>query len=252
MFDKKVPNGFILEPYVNQCCETSGMDSIEFAREVNKDPVWFQNYPYDISYIYNSRGFRDQEWPQSVEDLKNSIWCVGDSFTVGIGVEYQHIWPQLLEKKLNRRTINVSLNGASNEWIRDRTVDIIEELTPQDLIIHWSYAHRRQLDLIVEGGYKQVHYNNTTEQEDQELIIKLINDVEKLKKSVNVVHSFIPFSHYNDHEIYHHCSLIPGIKIIAPLKQIDWGRDKHHYGKATAENFVEDIIKIGSVHERFK
>jgi hypothetical protein len=244
MFKPKVPNGFLLKGYANLNCNTNGMDSLDFAQNVNKDISWFQNYPYDISYVYNSKGFRDAEWPESLTELRNAIWCVGDSFTSGIGVEYQHIWPQLLQQKLNRRTINISLNGASNEWIRDRAIDIIEDISPCDLIIHWSYTHRRQDSFIDDNGYRQLMHNNSTEEQDRELLVQLINDVERSKKSVNVVHSFIPHYHGNEYEVYDCCRSILGIKIIKPLKQVDKARDKHHYGKLTAINLIDDILKI--------
>ena len=37
----------------------------------------FLNYPYEIEYTHNSRGFRGPEWPSKIDDI---CWCVGDSF----------------------------------------------------------------------------------------------------------------------------------------------------------------------------
>ena len=84
---------FVLPTRANQCWAHSGIDSHNFC----KDPLHFKSYPYKIEYVYNSRGYRDQEWPESPEQLKNSIWCLGDSFTVGLGSAVSRTWPHVLE-----------------------------------------------------------------------------------------------------------------------------------------------------------
>jgi hypothetical protein len=132
---------FILPSRVNQHWEYSGMDSIEYC--CNKQH--FNSYPYQVEYRYNSRGFRDQEWPEDIDELKNAIWCVGDSFTVGLGTPVEHTWAYILQKKLGIRTINVSMDGASNTWISRKSVDILQTINPKTLIIHWSYLNRREI-----------------------------------------------------------------------------------------------------------
>jgi hypothetical protein len=125
---------------VNLQCEFSGMDSLEKC--FNKDH--FQSYPHPVNYHYNSRGFRDSEWPESLEELKNAIWCVGDSFTVGIGQPYNHTWPHMLAAATGRRCINISMDGASNNWISRRAQQIIKEVAPTHMVVLWSYFHRRE------------------------------------------------------------------------------------------------------------
>lgn len=133
---------FLLPSRVNQCWQYSGMDTYEHCH--NKKH--FEQYPHSITYNYNSRGFRDQEWPASLEELKSAIWCVGDSFTVGLGSPVEHTWPWVLQKQTGRRTINISMDGASNNWIARKTIDILQEIKPQHIVIHWSYTHRREAD----------------------------------------------------------------------------------------------------------
>jgi hypothetical protein len=134
---------FVLPPRVNQCWKYSGIDSFEECLDKNH----FEQYPYPITYNYNSRGFRDQEWPDSIEELKNAVWCMGDSFTVGLGSPVEHTWPSLLQKQTGRRVINVSLDGASNNWIARKTVDVLQQINPQHVVVHWSYVHRREFDV---------------------------------------------------------------------------------------------------------
>lgn len=106
-----------------------------------KDREYFDNYPWPISYVYNSRGFRDAEWPR---DLNDVIWCMGDSFTVGLGAPFLHIWPQRLSAETGRRTINVSMDGASNSWIGRRAIQILDLGIVDTMIIQWSYTQRRE------------------------------------------------------------------------------------------------------------
>jgi len=128
----------------------SGLDSIEAIPIFDfRKKEHFKNYPHKIEYQYNSRGFRDQEWPTFLDALQNSIWCVGDSFTAGVGVPFLHTWPQILQQIANLRTINVSLDGASNNWIARHARAIINEIKPKNLIVQWSYSHRREADIKV-------------------------------------------------------------------------------------------------------
>ena len=117
----------------------SGIDTL--ARCQNPDH--FRNYPWPVAYNYNSRGYRDAEWPSDIKDLRSSVWCVGDSFTVGLGQPFDHIWPQILSKRINIPTINVSRDGASNGAIADNVRSIIKWCEPARIVVMWSYLHRR-------------------------------------------------------------------------------------------------------------
>jgi len=135
---------FILPSRQNQTWLESGLDSLTECL----DKKYFELYPYPIEYQYNSRGFRDAEWPNKVDELKNSIWCIGDSFTVGLGCPITHTWPYLLQQQTRQRTINVSMDGASNLWIARKTIQLIKEIDPKIVVLHWSYSHRRELDIF--------------------------------------------------------------------------------------------------------
>lgn len=135
---------FIIPSRVNQHWQDSGIDSLEYCL----DKKHFQSYPYDIEYVYNNRGYRDSNWPNTIQELRESIWCVGDSFTVGIGSPREHTWPHLLSIETKIRTINVSMDGASNNWISRKALRIIKEINPKHMIIQWSYIPRRELDPV--------------------------------------------------------------------------------------------------------
>lgn len=126
----------------NQNWQFSGLDSFDRC----SDKKHFESFPHAVNYNYNSRGFRDQEWPSTIEELRDAVWCVGDSFTVGLGSSLAHTWPVRLAAKTNRRVINVSMDGASNEWISRHAENILLEIAPTNMVIMWSYTSRRELN----------------------------------------------------------------------------------------------------------
>jgi len=136
---------------INQHWKYSGIDTREKCLNVEV----FDQYPYEIDYQYNTRGLRDREWPET--DLDRAVWCIGDSFTVGIGTPREHTWVYQLEQQLNRRCINVSLDGSSNDWIARRLSQILHQVQPQTVVVMWSYINRREAEIteIVNEKWKQ-------------------------------------------------------------------------------------------------
>lgn len=128
---------FILTTRQHKVWNESGLDSKKYCL----DKQHFNSYPYTVEYNYNSRGFRDSEWP---DDISNAIWCFGDSFTVGLGSPLEHTWVNILQNKTNIRCINVSMDGASNDWIARKVLRLLETVTPRCIIIQWTYAERAE------------------------------------------------------------------------------------------------------------
>lgn len=147
---------FVIPSKVNQVWNYTGIDSEEYCKNLQG----FRHYPHSISYVYNDRGFRDQAWPTSHDNLAHSIWCVGDSFTVGIGSAREHTWSYVLQQATGTRTINIGMDGASNQWIARRTIDICQQVQPKTLVVHWSYVHRRELcmDLALPLFWKEWYH----------------------------------------------------------------------------------------------
>lgn len=131
---------FVLPDFKNQRWFESGIDSLDQC--VNREH--FLNFPWPVEYCYNSRGYRDTEWPDKPFDLENATWCIGDSFTVGLGSPVSHTWPNILARVTDNRIINVSLDGASNDWIARKISELVTEIVPKNIVIHWSYIHRRE------------------------------------------------------------------------------------------------------------
>jgi hypothetical protein len=172
---------FVLHSRANQRWQYSGIDSIEYC----SDKDYFQSYPYSIEYVYNSRGYRDAEWPTNLNDLKNAIWCVGDSFTVGIGQAFAHTWPQMLSTKIGCAVINVSLDGASNDWIVRKVRRIIEVINPKNIVVMWTYTHRRENpDINLNDEDRRVFATKASNEEDYLNWINLSNELTTLSQSI--------------------------------------------------------------------
>ena len=222
-----------------------GIDSLELQKEYKKDVDAFLNYPYKISYKFNDRGFRDNEWPTELQDLKKRIWCIGDSFTVGIGNPITHIWPYLLGNKLNQQTINVSMCGASNQWIAARVIEILDEIRPDIICIHWTFTHRRQSESNTNNYLKnRIWYTKSSWKEDLEDTISQISKVELIKEKTFIVHSFVPLFHGNvEYALNQINKKLPKCITTNYLIFHDTARDNVHYDIRTAEVLVNEITK---------
>lgn len=155
------------------------------------DKKHFLNYPHEVTYNFNNRGFRDDDWPDTKKELENCIWCFGDSFTFGIGQPYETIWSKILQYQLNKRTINVSLGGASNEWISKMAVRVLNELSPKYMIIMWSYMSRREHpNKNLSDRDRRIKNSNESLLKDCKNWLKCYNSVNS-KKS-DIIHFSIP------------------------------------------------------------
>ena len=154
---------FVLPSRVNQHWKYSGLDSPDLCL----DKKHFNSYPYTIDYLYNSRGYRDQEWPTQLNQLKQALWCIGDSFTVGLGSPVEHTWPYILQQQTGQRTINISMDGASNDWIA-RCVSLIQkEIDPKNIIVMWSYVHRREhKNPNLDSEQRRLHFDKSDNLQD--------------------------------------------------------------------------------------
>lgn len=207
----------------------SGIDSLEYC----KDKDFFLAYPDKIIYEYNSKGFRDNEWPESMDDV---IWCVGDSFTVGIGLPIEHTWPFMLEQATGVRCINLSSDGCSNDRMGMRIDHVRRHHDPKLLIVMWSYPCRR----IVDG--KDVPFNDQDWGSAKDFINFKNNYNLANYQQDNVINFMIPdaildkektkWNHYKKHHGIHYYQ----------VDLVDYARDKHHFGKKTSQNIVDTII----------
>ena len=196
--------------------KTSGMDTLELC--LNQG--YFKSYTKQISYRYNSKGFRDDEWP---EDLSDVIWCVGDSFTAGLGQPFEETWPQLLQKHTGKRCLNLGEDGCSNDTMALRIQEIYQTHNPKSIIVMWSYLARRR----VNG--ENVDHNKKDFGVDEDLANFLKNYKTVNSLPTNIINLLIPFAFENMDMIK---TKYPNLDCFA---QLDYARDHHHFDVKTSK-----------------
>jgi len=89
---------------------------------LNPGQANFKCWEYDTPFNVNSLGFRDDE--NSLQ--KPEIICLGDSFTMGWGVNQEKSFPQLIEQKTQSKTLNMGIAsyGTARELIALKKVDL--------------------------------------------------------------------------------------------------------------------------------
>lgn len=221
--------------YVNRHYDVYGMDCYESCL----DKSLFRSFPHQVSYAFNELGYRER--PITEYDQK-SIICIGDSFTVGLGLPVELTYPHQLQKILNYPVLNFSMNGASNDWISRKIKLIIKYFSPPVIIVHYTFSHRRESEnndwFDNERTLCDANVSVTAEQEDYENWVACYTAMESL--GIPVVHSFIPSWHVPP-TVPNNC---------VPPCQVDYARDGFHYGEHTcqllAENLALKISKTGA------
>ena len=157
-----------------------------------QDQQHWRKFSDDVRYVFNSRGFRDAEWPDDYEELSQAIWCLGDSYTVGVGSAYHNTWPQILQQVTGRRCINVSMGGASNVWIARQAFDIVHTISPKTMVIQWSYLHRDEIsDVSLSDEQRRIPYINDISTQAQ--LRHFTNSIDSLRNvTTKIVHAFVP------------------------------------------------------------
>lgn len=115
-----------------------GMDSENRCLDLD----WYKSCTDSISYKINKMGFRDIDH----KSLKEKVFVIGDSFTMGIGQPYEQTWPCLLEELLDQSVVKLSADGASNDWIR-AVFDRVSFLQPRAVFVMLSFNHREMVRL---------------------------------------------------------------------------------------------------------
>lgn len=236
MLTNEMIDELLLIKTANTIESTNGIDSPEQCKDYHRYKFWGKNVMYEYNYL----GYRDNEWP---EDLSNRVWCIGDSFTLGLGQTFNETWPQLLSKKINDIIINISMNGASNDWIARRALYILKTFQPKHILIQWSFLHRRELSNTQLTDEERAIWLDTKDNKDIENFLKNMHLVEDNKNSTQVVHSFVPFfANFKDPShpdllVYKHLDENNISYFVSP-EQLDFARDGYHYDVLTANAYA--------------
>lgn len=203
---------------------TLGLDSREhcFSKTV------FDQFPYSISYQFNSLGYRER---QPLNFIKDPIIVVGDSFTLGLGLPQDLIYPAQLETLVNHQVLNFSLNGASNDWISRKLQTILKYFSPKAIIVHYSFSHRRELNNPSWFDDERTLCEASHEDKDNLINWQLNHKkIQSITYRIPTVYSFIP---------QWHSTTMPAIENQISIQSIDFARDNFHYGINTSRLYAE-------------
>ena len=117
-----------------------GSDSEEnYAKNPNK------NYSStDITYKFNSHGFRTQEF--DVNSMMPSILCLGCSFTMGIALPIEQVWSSLLADEFQDYNVyNLGVAGSSGDTIARILFQVANKLNTKIVCILWPEIHRYEI-----------------------------------------------------------------------------------------------------------
>lgn len=215
--------------YSNLKCDTLGLDSLEHCFDRNH----YKSYP-KVTYSFNEIGFRFK-LPTTTT---RPILAIGDSFTLGLGVNEEDTWPSELSRILNIPVLNFSLNGASNDWMSRKTKALLEFFDPVAILVHYTFSHRRELPHTDWFDDERTECSPIyTEQENFENWQTNFNFMSSL--NLPTVHSFIPGWHTQ----FVDYTKLPG-KVIPPTKIIDLARDGFHYGVQTHKELAKQFTNL--------
>jgi len=214
--------------YANRRCDTLGMDSLEFCARKQH----YKSYG-PVNYSFNELGYRmDTQYPS------DAILAIGDSFTLGVGVNVEDTWPAQLSKILNYPVLNFSLNGASNDWIARRSAELLNFFNPKLIIVHYTYSHRRERPNVDWLDHERTECEPIYT--DEENLANWQKNFDKISTlGVPVVHSFITDWHQTPID---YAAL--GKNIILPQPIDDLARDGFHYGPTTHQKIAEKITNL--------
>jgi lysophospholipase L1-like esterase len=216
--------------YANLQCDQIGIDSLEKC--LNRK--WYQSQK-SVDYHFNDLGYR---CVPSSEFKGNEILAIGDSFTVGLGLNVDDTWPGKLQKILDYPVLNFSLNGASNDWIARKLDQLLTVFEPRAIVIHYTFSHRRELDQPDwYDDERTLCLESTDPQEDLDNWYGNYKKIMSTASNIPLLHSFLPNWHCTPVEI--------GQYGIDPVKltQYDSSRDGFHYGVDTSIMFAEDVAQ---------
>lgn len=141
-----------------------------------KGPCTFNNREFNVINVTNSAGLRDDE--ESLHDP--SIIILGDSFTMGWGVEQQSSFPERLELLINQKVLNAGISSFGTA----REVTLIDQLgiTSADCIVFQYHSN----------DYQE---NKTFEENNFKLTIRSKKSYDSLKGEIENRNRYYPFKY---------------------------------------------------------
>lgn len=115
-------------------------ESLHYTYRPNLN-ITLKNENYTVQVHTNSLGYRDEEWTTNANNI--NILIIGDSFSVGHGIDKTKRWSHLLEKMLNKKigytmhfkTCNAAVSGYSLRQIYNTSEELLPLIEPRMVIL---------------------------------------------------------------------------------------------------------------------
>lgn len=153
VWDKEIP----LSKLAREHGTTSGrkevrwipMDSEDRFRHTVKEHIkkgipfpWKED---SFTYSLNEFGYRGHH---PLVSAQKKILVCGCSFTFGIGLPYEQVWPQIVEDNIAySKVINLALGGESCDYVTRIIYKTIDLIKPDAVMVLWPPAYRYELSL---------------------------------------------------------------------------------------------------------
>jgi hypothetical protein len=139
----------------NTICYWHSTDSYQQFIENNKDPekhqhlkkYGFHDDNHVVRYQFNQDGFRCKNFDDS-----DSIIALGCSFTMGVGLHEENVWPSIVAQQLKLTVWNLGIGGASMDTCFRMLNHYITKLNAKCVLV--LGPPRQRFELHVEGGIK--------------------------------------------------------------------------------------------------
>ena len=185
---------------------------------------------YEISYVFNSHGFRTQEFNKDTD-----IVCFGCSFTMGTGVRREHTWPSRLADLTGLTVVNLGHAGSSNDTAYRMARHYLHVLRPKYAIWLQTDAHRIEIIdesvntviNILASDYNNLHANN--------LFVKTWMTSE-INQQINLDKNTQAFQ-----QLCYQASVIPIILPHSDIQVLDLARDLQHPGPRSYQQLAKKI-----------
>ena len=138
---------FLKEPSLSEHYVSDSFPSAKHTapwHQISKQTIdWLVKHKEPVTYNFNSYGFREVEWDNTL--LSNSIWCFGDSQTAGVGNHKEQTWVHQLELQTGVKTLNMGIAGSSNDTATRTIVSAIQHAKPKAICWLMAAPNRREI-----------------------------------------------------------------------------------------------------------
>ena len=139
-----------------------GIDTPKAFKAMKSNPNGFTEE--NVTYTFNKHGFRGDEIDEQTD---YTILVAGCSHSLGVGLDDSQTWVQQLKEILPRRIViekgikkqntlkivNISISGASNDYIARALLQCMESINPDCVIACYTYGARREALLLPHEGH---------------------------------------------------------------------------------------------------